>query len=181
MTKGHTVGVQLSKGFLVLLRKELKVFAGELEVLPRNIGVHSLCRSRPFVAFQVYPYGCGVCEVGQVVPNLSRCCCHNNSCGSSVSGLPVTDSSCGSRRLRCRYTRAFLNASSNLLAEMLVEVELYLRTPEWVILTSLELCELARSGGVRGSYCYKVLLYTAGGAGPDVKRWWMSCGAPLIQ
>jgi hypothetical protein len=64
---------------------------------------------------------------------------------------------------------------------MLVEVELYLRTPEWVILTSLELCELARSGGVRGSYCYKVLLYTAGGAGPDVKRWWMSCGAPLIQ
>jgi hypothetical protein len=42
----------------------LKIFASEMEVLPTDIGVHSLCWSRSFVAFEVHPYRRGVCEVG---------------------------------------------------------------------------------------------------------------------
>jgi hypothetical protein len=58
------VYVQLPKGFLVLLSEELKIFTGELEVFPGDIGIRSLRRPRSFVAFQVRPYRYSVGKVG---------------------------------------------------------------------------------------------------------------------
>ena len=71
MTKGYAVGVQLPKGLLVFLSEELKILASKLEVLPRDVGIHLLCRSRSFIALQVCLHRRSVGKVSQVVPNLS--------------------------------------------------------------------------------------------------------------